>query len=104
MKTKRGFLIRLRNSILVGSSIMLISLLLGMWGYSHYENMNLVDAYVNAAMILSGMGPIGTLQTDAGKIFAGSYALFSGGIFLVAAAVVFAPVFHHFMLQFNLEE
>ena len=49
---------------------MLASLCLGMWGYRHFENMNWVDAYVNAAMILSGMGPVGTLQSDAGKIFA----------------------------------
>ncbi len=102
--SKRLFYKRLRNSVIAGSAIMLLSLGAGMLGYHHYEKMTWIDAYVNAAMILSGMGPVGNLQTDGGKIFAGSYALFSGIIFLVAAAVVFAPVLHHFVRQFNLEE
>lgn len=75
-----------------------------MAGYHYYESMSWVDAYVNAAMILSGMGPVNPLQTDAGKIFAGSYALFSGIVFLVVIAVIFAPVIHRFLHKFHLEE
>lgn len=101
---KRLFIKRVRNSLLTGSAIMLLSLGVGMLGYQHYEKMSWVDAYVNAAMILSGMGPVGNLQTDGGKIFAGSYALFSGIVFLVAAAVVFAPILHRFIHTFHLEE
>ena len=98
------FLTRLARHILLGIIIIMLSLGIGMWGYHHYESMNWVDAYVNASMILSGMGPVSTLQTDAGKLFAGSYALFSGIIFLVVIAVIFAPVYHRFLHKFHVEE
>lgn len=98
------FIWRLGRNMLIGLSIIFLSLLLGMAGYHYYESMSWVDAYVNAAMILSGMGPVNTLQTDAGKIFAGSYALFSGIVFLVVIAVIFAPVIHRFLHKFHLEE
>lgn len=75
-----------------------------MVGYSYYEEMNWVDAYENAAMILSGMGPVSTLKTDAGKIFAGSYALFSGIVFLVIIAVIIAPIVHRFLHKFLVKE
>lgn len=98
------FFSRLRRNILIGSVIILFSLGLGMLGYHHFENMSWVDAYVNAAMILSGMGPVSTLQTESGKLFAGTYALFSGIIFLVVVAIIFGPVIHRFFHQFHLEE
>ncbi len=88
----------------IGASIIFFSLLGGMFGYRYFEEMSWVDAYLNAAMILSGMGPVQTLQTEAGKIFAGSYALFSGILFLVTIAIVFAPVVHRFFHGFHLEE
>lgn len=97
-------LIKLSRNILIGLCIIFASLFLGMVGYHHYEKMDWVDAYVNAAMILSGMGPVSTLQTSAGKIFAGSYALFSGIIFLVVIAIMGAPIFHHFFHMLHIEE
>lgn len=93
----------LRN-ILFGIAIIAISLGIGMWGYMHFERMSLVSAYENAAMILSGMGPVDTLQTEGGKIFAGSYALFSGIVFLVVIAVIIAPIFHRFFHKFILSQ
>ncbi len=98
------FFKKLVKNILIGILIIFLSLFLGMMGYRHYENMSWVDAYVNAAMILSGMGPVSTLQTDNGKIFAGTYALFSGIVFLVFMAIIFAPVIRYFLHQFHLEE
>jgi hypothetical protein len=100
----RIFLKRLSRNLLIGVILSACSLFIGMLGYHHFEKMSWIDAYVNAAMILSGMGPVSTLQTDEGKIFAGSYALFSGIIFLVIIAVIFAPVFHRFFHKFRLEE
>jgi hypothetical protein len=100
----RQFLKRLSKNILIGIGIAAASLALGMAGYHHFEKMSWIDAYVNAAMILSGMGPVSTLQTDAGKLFAGSYALFSGIVFLVLIAVIFAPVIHRFLHKFHLED
>ena len=76
---------------------------IGMAGYHFIENMGWVDAFVNAAMILSGMGPVATLQTDAGKIFAGCYALFSGLMFITVTGIVLAPVAHRALHKFHLE-
>lgn len=75
-----------------------------MSGYHHFEKMSLVDSYVNAAMILSGMGPVSALQTTDGKIFAGTYALFSGIIFLFVMALIFAPIVRRFLHKFHMEE
>jgi len=62
-----------------------------------------VDATVNAAMILGGMGPVNELHTNAGKLFAAAYALFSGIVFLVAIAVLLAPVVHRFLHRFHID-
>jgi hypothetical protein len=78
----------------VGLSFVAMSLAVGIAGYMGFENLNLVDAFLNAAMILSGMGPIHNPQTTGGKIFAGIYAIFSGFAVLGVAAVVFAPIVH----------
>lgn len=75
-----------------------------MIGYSYFEGMNVVDAYINAAMILSGMGPVSNLQTDGGKIFAGSYALFSGIVFLIVIAIILAPLIHRFFHKFLIKD
>lgn len=76
---------------------------MGMIGYHTFENMSWVDAFVNAAMILSGMGPMGQLSTSGGKIFAGMYALFSGLFFILIVGVIAAPAVHHFFKKIHLE-
>ena len=101
---RRTFLLKIGRNLLIGGFIIAACLFLGMLGYHHYEKMDWVDSYVNAAMILSGMGPVSTLQTEAGKIFAGTYALFSGIVFLVIIAIMGAPVFHHFFHMLHIEE
>ena len=100
----RKFLTRLSRSILIGLLVIAASLGIGMLGYHHFEKMSWVDAYVNASMILSGMGPVSQLVTNAGKIFAGTYALFSGIVFLVVIAIIFGPVVHRFLHKFHIEE
>ena len=91
---------RVIRNFSIGLIIIAVSLGLGMFGYRYFENMDFVTSYENAAMILSGMGPVDTLKTESGKIFAGSYALFSGIVFLVVIAVIIAPIFHHFLHKF----
>jgi hypothetical protein len=81
-----------------------VSQLLGMAGYSYFENMSVVDAYANAAMILSGMGPLAAPETTGGKIFAGSYALYSGLILILATGLVLSPVFHRVLHSFHVED
>ena len=98
------FVRRFLRNLVIGSAVMLFSLGLGMIGYSHFEKMNWVDAYINASMIMSGMGPVDVLHTEGGKLFAGTYALFSGIIFLVVIAVIIAPVFHRFMQKFQIKD
>lgn len=98
------FYLKLGRNLVIGILIIALSLFLGMLGYHHYEKMDWVDAYVNAAMILSGMGPVSVLQTEGGKLFAGSYALFSGIIFLVVIAIMGAPVFHRVFHALHIEE
>jgi hypothetical protein len=80
-------------------------LVIGMAGYAYFEGMGAADAYVNAAMILSGMGPVETnLKGAASKIFAGSYAIFSGLLIVIATGFVLAPVFHRVLHKFHVEQ
>ena len=76
---------------------------IGMAIYHWVEGLGWADAFLNAAMLLGGMGPVAQLQTTAGKWLAGLYALFAGVIFLVLAGVMLAPVVHHALHRFHLE-
>jgi hypothetical protein len=97
------FLRHFSINFIFGTLVVLASLGFGMWGYHHFESMSWVDSYVNAAMILSGMGPVQNLVTEGGKIFAGTYALFSGIVFLVVIAIIFAPVVRRFIHKIHIE-
>lgn len=79
------------------------SLAVGMFGYGHYEGLGWRDAFLNAAMLLGGMGPVETPQTNGGKLFAGLYALYAGLVFLVVIGIVFAPLVHRFLHRFHSE-
>src|SRR5262249_58847329 len=78
------------------------SLGIGMLGYHIWVNLDWTDSFLNASMILTGMGEITELHTDGGKIFAGVYAIFSGVAFLTIIGVLVAPVVHRFMHPFHL--
>ncbi len=101
--TNANFYKHLRRNISFGLVIIAIALSIGMLGYHGFENMSWPDAFENAAMILSGMGPVTALATNSGKIFAGCYALFSGLAFIVIIAVVFSPIIHRFFRKIHLE-
>jgi hypothetical protein len=101
--SRRDFIHRMLRAIGVWCALAVCGLIIGMAGYSYFERMSLPDAYVNAAMILSGMGPLGELKTTAGKIFAGSYAIFSGLIIVIATSFVLAPIFHRVLHLFHVE-
>jgi hypothetical protein len=100
---RKLFYTRLARSASAGLAIIFISLSLGISGYHFLEGMHWLDAFVNAAMILSGMGPVGELHTGAGKLFAGFYALYSGLALITTTGIVFAPVFHRFLHKFHVE-
>jgi cytochrome b561 len=103
LASRRTFAWRMLVAIALWLVLALVGLAIGMAGYAYYEGMGLADAYVNAAMILSGMGPVGELKTTAGKIFAGSYAIFSGLVIVIATGFVLAPIFHRVLHRFHVE-
>lgn len=92
---------RLLLHIAAAAGLLLGSLLLGMAGYSYFENLPWRDAFLNSAMLLGGMGPVDAPRTNGGKIFAGMYALYAGLVFLVAVGVVFAPVLHRLLHKYH---
>jgi hypothetical protein len=94
---------RMLASTAVGSGLVVVSLAVGMAGYHSYEGLPWIDAFLNASMILSGMGPLLQPVTTGGKLFAGTYALYSGLAVLVIAGVMFGPVVHRFLHRFHLE-
>jgi len=101
---KMQFLFRLLRHFGFCTGLILGSLAIGVLGYHFTENMPWLDSVLNASMILGGMGPVNTLATAAGKVFASLYALFSGVIFLVAAGVFIAPVVHRWLHKMHLDQ
>jgi len=101
--SRHKFAYRMLLAIGLWGVMTLVGLTIGMVGYWYFEGMSVADSYVNAAMILSGMGPVGELKTLGGKIFAGTYAIFSGLIIVIATGFVLAPVFHRVLHRFHVE-
>jgi hypothetical protein len=99
--SKTAFLRRLGHSFLIGCLLIGFSLGLGMLGYAYFEGLSLTDSFLNASMILGGMGPVNEMKTEAGKIFAGAYALYSGLAFLVLAGLIFGPIAHRILHRFH---
>ena len=83
--------------------LIFVSLIIGMFGYVFLEGMGVVDAYLNASMILGGMGPVGTLNTTAGKVFAGTYALYCGVVLIFSTGIILAPVIHRLLHEFHVD-
>jgi len=99
----RVFARRMLRAVLIWLAIVAIGLTIGIAGYAGFEGLSLTDAYLNAAMILSGMGPAVELKTMGGKLFAGTYAIFSGLLIIIATGFVLAPIFHRVLHKFHLE-
>jgi hypothetical protein len=98
------FFKRVAKHVALAVGVVCVSLLLGMVGYVQLAHMPWVDAFLNSAMLLGGMGPVGDLPNDQSKIFAGLYALYAGLIFIVAASVLVAPVAHRIFHRLHLDE
>jgi len=100
---RRAFLRRVAKYALMSVALVALSLLIGMLGYHQSEGMSWIDAFLNAAMLMGGMGPVNALHTDAGKLFAGIYALYCGMVLLIAVAIFAVPIVHRFLHHFHLE-
>ena len=103
LASRRRFAVRMAIACALWLVLAVVGLAIGMAGYAAFEGMAVADAYVNAAMILSGMGPVTELKTTAGKVFAGSYAIFSGLVIVIATGFVLAPIFHRVLHRFHVE-
>ena len=103
LATQAEFARRMLRYSLITAGIILFSLGLGILGYHYFESLSWIDSLLNASMILGGMGPVNTLQTNAGKIFASFYALYSGIILLASVGILATPILHRFLHYFHLE-
>lgn len=101
---RRNFFGRLAATFCFGLGFIALSLGAGMLGYHHFEQRTWVEAFGDASMILSGMGPLVAPKTEAGTVFAGCYALYSGLALISTIGVMSAPVLHRFFHKFHLEE
>jgi hypothetical protein len=95
------FIRRLARNFTASLGIVVVSLALGTCGYCYFGELPFEDGFLNASMILTGMGPVDRMTTSAGKLFAAFYALYSGLAFLSMVAVLIAPIYHRFMHYFN---
>lgn len=100
--TRKEFISRLLRHLLFASVILFFSLTAGAAGYHIFGKLQWIDAFLNASMILTGMGPVDHVETDGGKLFSALYALFSGVAFLTFVGVLFAPIYHRFLHRFHL--
>jgi hypothetical protein len=102
--SRQLFLWRLLRHFALASLLLILSLWAGMFGYEHYEHLAWRDAFLNASMLLGGMGPVNNPVTPGGKLFAGGYALYAGLLFLVTATIILAPVIHRMLHLFHCGE
>ncbi len=101
---RASFARRLAAHLGLAAVLLLVSLGAGMVGYASLEHLSWIDAFLNAAMLLGGMGPVNMPQTDAGKLFAGLYALYAGLVFIASAALVLTPIAHRVLHHFHWRE
>jgi hypothetical protein len=101
---RRPFYHRFLRALGLSAGLIGFSLGLGIVGYHFIAGFDWVDSLLNAAMILTGMGPVGALISDAAKLFASAYALFSGLVFITATGILLAPIFHRVLHRFHIEE
>lgn len=102
--TRRQFLRRMLGHFLGALALILFSLVLGITGYVRFEGLSLLDAFLNAAMLMGGMGPVDLPRTSAGKLFAGCYALYAGLVFIGVAGVLLVPVVHRLLHRLHWDE
>jgi len=98
------FLRRLLLHAAIAAGVVAFSLAMGMAGYMGFEHLDWLDAFLNTAMLLGGMGPVNPPVTDSGKLFAGLFALYAGLVFIVTAALFFTPLLHRLMHRFHWDD
>lgn len=102
--TRADFLRRLLAHAAAALALLVVSLGVGIAGYVYFEGLPWLDAFLNTAMLLGGMGPVDPPRTAGGKLFAGLFALYAGLAFIVAAALVLGPVLHRLLHRFHWDD
>jgi hypothetical protein len=97
------FLIRLGRYGMFALLLICLSVLMGSAGYHYIGQLNGIDSFHMACMILTGMGPVAEMKSDKAKIFSSLYALYSGIAFLSITAVFFAPIIHRLLHILHVE-
>lgn len=97
------FIARMAHSGIVSLSLIAASLFVGMVGYHILEGLDWIDAFLNASMLLGGMGPVNFPVTPGGKLFAGLYALYCGLAVILVAGVILAPIAHRILHRFHMD-
>ena len=100
---RRFFRRQLLHSV-VSFAVLAFSLVIGMVGYRHFEGMTWLDAFLNSAMLLGGMGPVAVQLSEPGKLFAGIYALYCGLVVIAVTGLLLAPGVHHLMKKVDWED
>lgn len=101
--SRQQFLLRVAQHGGVALGITLVSLLIGTAGYHVWAAQGWLDSFLNAAMLMGGMGPVGEITPPAGKLFAALFALYAGFIFIIVSGLMIAPLFHRVLHRFHLE-
>ena len=99
----RKFVYRLLGHILVALAAIVFALGIGILGYHRFDELSWLDSFLNASMILGGMGPVSELHSPSAKLFAGFYALFSGLFFVGVVSIIMFPIVHRFLHLLHLD-
>ncbi len=102
--SRARFVARVLAHMGIALAVLVFSLALGMAGYMHFEQIGWIDAFLDSAMLLGGMGPVHEFTTSEGKLFAGLFALYAGLVFIVVAGLVLAPTMHRVLHRLHLDE
>jgi hypothetical protein len=101
---RRLFVWRLARWCAAAGAVVAASLAVGICGYHYLGGLSWIDSLVNASMILGGMGPVDTIKSDAGKVFASVYALYSGLALIAIVGLMLAPVLHRLLHMFHIDD
>ena len=102
--SRAQFARRVAGHFAIGTGAIAVALLIGICGYHWIAGFNWVDSFLNACMILGGMGPVGDLPNNAAKIFAGIYALFAGLFFIAMLGLLLAPFLHRLAHRLHIDD
>ena len=102
--SKRDFGFKMLKLFFLSAIFITLSMAIGTIGYHYFGELNYIDSFYNASMILTGMGPVDKMPTDSAKLFSSFYALYSGVAFLTSVAVLLSPIMHRALILFHLDE